>query len=98
MSAPFHDAASTTSRMPQERYQARLRLGAAVLARFASDGVSAEDMVVAGWTRCLGTGLLQGRQLLVDLGQAGLLIGIGQGGVGLDLVALAEQVELADGR
>ena len=43
-------------------------------------------------------GLLERRQLLVDLGQAGLLVGIGQGGVGLDLVALAEQVELADGR
>src|SRR3990167_464602 len=96
MSAPFQDAASNTSRMPHDRYQARLRLGDEVLASVASDGFKAEDMETPGPQQETYE-LLQRRQLLVDLGQAGLLIGIGQRGVGLDLVALAEQVQLADG-
>src|SRR3989338_5136659 len=48
MSAPFQDAASNTSRMPHDRYQARLRLGAVVLANVASEGFKAEDMGYPG--------------------------------------------------
>ena len=73
-------------------------LGAAteVPARVASEGFKAEDMETPG-SQQETYGLLQRRQLLVDLGQAGLLVRISQRRVGLDLVALAEQVQLADG-
>lgn len=96
MSAPFQDAANNTSRMPHDRYQARLRLGDEVPASGASEGFKAEDMETPG-SQQETYGLLQRRQLLVDLGQAGLLVRISQRRVGLDLVALTEQVQLADG-
>src|SRR5574341_1672775 len=91
MSAPRQEAASKARTTPQPPYQSQPLRGS-----FNTGVPKGAREVVMACSRGLSS-VLQGGQLLVDLGQLGLFVGVGQGGVGLQLVALAKQVQLANG-
>ena len=91
MSAPCHDRASSASKLPQQRYQLRLRRLPAVAARACSFSLIGVDM------RSTVIDLFQSSQLLVDLGQFGFFVCVRQGRIGINLVALAKHVQLTDG-
>src|SRR5262245_22020761 len=94
MSAPFHDATNTASTSPQPNRVQRLRLGKSAAASAAAGTVTG---VVTRKTLLYGGDLLvQLRELGVDLGDLGLLVGLAQGGVALDLGLGFEQLELTD--